>query len=141
MSTNKIFRCEKCKDQRYVGELFSALLSITRNETFKCLKCEGCYRIHLNFQFALGVNQNEGEVIAAYLPDKLDQWTNKGDEITYYPFLVVLKYNYGKEIWLPYWHVIKRGDKLLKRYGQWAPVIRMNDFMEMTDRAKSENYI
>jgi hypothetical protein len=56
--------------------------------------------------------------MSAFLPDKLESWLGQAEEeVTLYPFLVVLHNSAGKHFcWMPYWHVTGRE----ARFGQHA---------------------
>jgi len=66
------------------------------------------------------------KVVSALLPDKLESWLGEeAEEVTFYPFLVVLETTEGKQFcWMPYWHVTGKE----ARYGQHAIRLEKRQF-------------
>jgi len=64
--------------------------------------------------------------VSAFLPDKLESWLGEEEqEVTLYPFLVVLQNCEGKQFcWMPYWHVTGKE----ARYGQHAVCLESRQF-------------
>jgi hypothetical protein len=65
-------------------------------------------------------------VVSALLPEKLESWLGEEEEeVTFYPFLVVLETSEGKQFcWMPYWHVTGKE----ARYGQHAICLEKRQF-------------
>jgi len=60
--------------------------------------------LHLSFDFALGMQDKNAEVLASFYPHQPEDW--RGGTVTFYPFLTVTKREgRDKAVWLPYWHV------------------------------------
>jgi hypothetical protein len=73
----------------------------------------------VNLDFQLGAGDGDFKVVSAHLPEKLESWLGEEEEeVTFYPFLVVLEAGIeGKQFcWMPYWHVVGKE----ARYGQHA---------------------
>jgi hypothetical protein len=80
----------------------------------------------VSVDFQLGVGDGEFKVVSAFLPDKLESWLGEEEqEVTLYPFLVVLQNGEGKQFcWMPYWHVTGKE----ARYGQHAVCLESRQF-------------
>jgi hypothetical protein len=80
----------------------------------------------VSVDFQLGAGDGEFKVVSAFLPDKLESWLGEEEqEVTLYPFLVVLQNCEGKQFcWMPYWHVTGKE----ARYGQHAVCLESRQF-------------
>jgi hypothetical protein len=96
--------------------------------------------LHLSFDFALGVQDKNAEVLASFYPHQPEDW--RGGTVTFYPFLIVTKREgRDKAVWLPYWHVTQDGEKKTIKYGQWAPFMDMELFEDLLSQARSAGYL
>lgn len=142
MATERVFQCPSCRTQVPAASLFEALRSVAESAGPACFRCKTSMVLHLNFDFGLGAQGKAQIVSAAYLPQKLEQWENGGDKVTHYPFLVVAREPDGPQsVWLPYWHLVKTRDRVLAKYGQWAPFMSRDLFAELVMRARNDGWL
>lgn len=83
--------------------------------------------MHLTLDFQFGAGDGDFKVVSALLPDKLESWLGEGEEeVTFYPFLVVLQRGGDSKqfCWMPYWHVTGKEAK----YGQHAVCLEQSQF-------------
>jgi hypothetical protein len=96
--------------------------------------------LHLSFDFALGVQDKNAEVLASVYPHQPEDW--RGGTVTFYPFLIVTKREgRDKAVWLPYWHVTQDGEKENLKYGQWAPFMDRELFEALLSQARNAGYL
>jgi hypothetical protein len=109
----------------------------------ECRRCGDSTVLHLSFDFALDVPHKKTEVLASYHPDPLEQWCDSGGrKVMFYPFLVVMKREERDQaVWLPYWHVVRDGEKDNFKYGQWAPFMDMKLFKDLLSQARDDGYL
>ena len=90
----------------------------------------------MNLAFQLGAGDGDFRVVSAFLPDKLESWLGEEEEeVTLYPFLVVLETNEGKRFcWMPYWHVTGKE----ARYGQHAVCLEMKQFDSLMEQVQEQ---
>lgn len=63
-----------------------------------CPVCGGARDLHVTLDFQLGVGDSDYKIIHALLPEKLESWLGEEqEEVTFYPFLVVLETVEGKQ--------------------------------------------
>jgi len=103
------FFCIQCH-QKYAThqKLFEVLYDFQKMAPEGCAECGGTRELHLTLDFQLGAGDGDFKVVSAFLPDKLESWLGEEEEeVTFYPFLVVLqRTGDGKQFtWMPYWHV------------------------------------
>ncbi|MGB8478015.1 MAG: hypothetical protein WCE63_04135 [Acidobacteriaceae bacterium] len=136
MATERSLVC-RCKAPQYPGRLFSILHDLaTQEDHLVCESCSSPQRLHLTFDFALGAGPRRCEVLAAFLPDRIEMWLDHGMPVSFYPFLVVLRQENGKRtVWLPYWHEAKERGKVRLKYGQWAPFMDDRLFVSLLVQA------
>jgi hypothetical protein len=78
------------------------------------------------------VEDKNAEVLASFHPHQPEEWPCDGDTVTFYPFLVVTKREgHDQAVWLPYWHVVGDGEKVNRKYGQWAPFMKLELFEDL----------
>jgi hypothetical protein len=97
----------------------------------------GPRELHVNLDFQLGAGDGDFKVVSAFLPEKLESWLGDGsEEVTFYPFLVVLEGGAeGKQFcWMPYWHVT--GSEA--HYGQHAVCLDHAQFESLIGQAKDK---
>lgn len=92
--------------------------------------------MHLTLDFQLGAGDRDFKVVSAFLPEKLDSWLGEEEEeVTFYPFLVVLEAADGRKFcWLPYWHVTGKE----ARYGQHAVCLGHSQFESLTGQIREK---
>jgi len=96
--------------------------------------------LHLSFDFALGMQDKNAEVLASFYPHQPEDW--RGGTVTFYPFLIITKREgRDKAVWLPYWHVTQDGEKENLKYGQWAPFMDMEFFEDLLSQTRSAGYL
>ena len=88
-------------------KLFDTLYNFTKAAPEPCLVCGGARDLRVTLDFQLGAGDSDYKIISALLPEKLESWLGEEqEEVTFYPFLVVLETVEGKQFcWMPYWHV------------------------------------
>lgn len=155
MATKRSFICKKCNSTKKIGSLFDDLNDAAAGKYPSPCNCGGLMELHLEFPFGLNASDKKCTVRGVYLPHKLEQWKDKdgphklehwkdkdGSKVTFYPFLVVL-YRVERKtnaIWMPYWHLVKRGGKTIKKYGQWAPCMDLHLFESLIDQARANGW-
>ena len=93
--------------------------------------------MHVNLDFQLGAGDGDFKVLSALLPAKLESWLGEEEEeVTLYPFLVVLEGGAeGKQFcWMPYWHVVGKE----ARYGQHAVCLEQAQFESLIEQARDK---
>lgn len=109
--TTKYVCCTRChKKGSTFLKLFDTLYEFSKVSPENCPACGGTRELHVSLDFQLGVGDGDFKVLHAFLPEKLESWLGEEDEeVTLYPFLVVLESAGGKQFnWMPYWHVVGR---------------------------------
>ena len=121
-------------------KLFDTLNEFQRSHPESCI-CGGTQELHLTLDFQLGAGDSDFRVVSASLPDRLDSWLGQEEEeVTFYPFLVVLERagDHRQFCWMPYWHVSGRE----ARYGQHAICLEHSQFesliSKLGDKAQEE---
>lgn len=132
------FSCTQCH-KRYPThqKLFDALYDFQRMHPDVCPVCAGTRELHLTLDFQLGVGDSEFRVVSAFLPEKLESWLGQEEEeVTFYPFLVVLqRVSDNKQFcWMPYWHVTGKD----ARYGQHAICLDQSQFESLISQAREQ---
>ena len=87
------FYCTQCHKKVSISQrLFDSLLDFSRADLRNCAACGGTRELHVSLDFQLGTGGGDFKVVHAFLPEKLDSWLGEeSEEVTYYPFLVVLQ--------------------------------------------------
>jgi len=112
LTTHHTFRCPECEEQTRKSKLFGAVKAVADHSEPVCRRCGASTTLHLSFDFALGVQDKNAEVLASFYPHQPEDW--RGGTVTFYPFLIVTKREgRDKAVWLPYWHVTQDGEKKL----------------------------
>jgi hypothetical protein len=117
--TAPYFFCIQCHKKYPTHKLFDTLYDFSRMAPEGCPACAGTLELHVNLDFQLGGGGGDFKVVSAHLPEKLESWLGEEEEeVTFYPFLVVLEAaGEGTQFcWMPYWHVVGKE----ARYGQHA---------------------
>ncbi|HEV2395782.1 MAG TPA: hypothetical protein VGS27_02415 [Candidatus Sulfotelmatobacter sp.] len=132
------FSCTQCH-KRYPThqKLFDALYDFQRTRPEVCPICGGTRELHLTLDFQLGAGDSDFRVVSAFLPEKLESWLGQEEEeVTFYPFLVVLqRVGDNKQFcWMPYWHVTGKE----ARYGQHAICLDQSQFESLISQAREQ---
>lgn len=121
------YYCNQCHKRFPTRQkLFDSLYEFSKGAAQGCPACGGTRELRLTLDFQLGVGDGEFTAVSALLPDKLESWLGEEqEEVTLYPFLVLLKNSEGKQFcWMPYWHVTGKE----ARYGQHAVCLESAQF-------------
>lgn len=136
MST-QYFSCIQCHKKYAIHQkLFDTLYAFSKTVAEACPSCGGTRELHVNLDFQLGGGDGDFKVVSAFLPEKLESWLGEEEqEVTFYPFLVVLESSEGKQFsWMPYWHVIGKE----ARYGQHAVCLDRAQFESLLEQAQEK---
>jgi hypothetical protein len=131
------FYCTQChKKYPTHQKLFDALYNFSKCSSEPCPACGSTRDLHVNLDFQLGAGDGDFRVVSAFLPARLESWLGEEEEeVTYYPFLVVLESGEGKQFrWMPYWHVTGKE----ARYGQHAVCLDMAQFDSLIEQIQAE---
>lgn len=114
-------------------KLFDSLYEFSRKSVECCPGCGAPRDLYLNLDFQLGAGDGNFRVVSAFLPEKLESWLGEEEEeVTFYPFLVMLQAADGKQFcWMPYWHVTGKE----ARYGQHAVCLESSQFESLMAQA------
>lgn len=129
------FYCIQCHKKSPIHhKLFETLYNFTKIAPEDCPLCGGTQHLHVSLDFQLGAGDGEFRVVSAFLPNKLESWLGEeAEEVTFYPFLVVLQANDGKQFcWMPYWHVTGKE----ARYGQHAICLDARQFDSLIEQVE-----
>jgi hypothetical protein len=132
------FYCPQChKKYSTVVRLFDAIYDFSKAAPEACPACGSARELHVALDFQLGVGDGDFKVVHAFLPDKLESWLGEDEEeVTLYPFLVVLQ-GAGKSkqfCWMPYWHVAGKD----ARFGQHAVCLEQSQFESLAAQAQEK---
>jgi hypothetical protein len=142
MATHHKFRCPACGEETRKSRLFDAVKTVADHSEPACRRCGASTALHLSFDFALCVEDKDAKVLASFYPNRLEGWLCEGRKVTFYPFLIITKRE-GRDqaVWLPYWHVVRGGEKENLKYGQWAPFLDMELFDDLLSQARNDGYL
>jgi len=121
-------------------KLFETLHEFSKAAPEACPTCGLARELHVNLDFQLGVGDGNFRVVSAFLPDKLESWLGaQEEEVTFYPFLVVLQRAGDTQqfCWMPYWHVTGKE----ARYGQHALCLDLTQFESLMAQAREKHVI
>lgn len=133
----QFFYCPQCHKKTSTHlRLFDLLYDFSRGAAHECPVCGAVSELHISLDFQLGVGDGHFRVVNALLPDKLDSWLGEEEEeVTLYPFLVMLQGSEGKQFcWMPYWHVVGRE----ARFGQHAICLDQSQFESLAAQAEEK---
>ncbi len=133
----QFFYCNQChKKSPTHHKLFDTLYEFSRTAPDVCAACGSSRDLHVTLDFQLGAGDSDYKVISALLPEKLDSWMGDGEEeVTLYPFLVVLETSERKQFcWMPYWHVTGKE----ARFGQHALCLEKSQFTSLMDQVEDK---
>lgn len=131
----QFFYCTQChKKYPTHQKLFDTLYNFTKAAPDPCPACRRSPDLRLTLDFPLGAGDNEYRVVSALLPEKLESWLGEEqEEVTFYPFLVVLETSDGKQFcWKPYWHVTGKD----ARYSQHAVCLDKSQFESLLEQVE-----
>ena len=137
--TAPYFYCSQCQKKTSTSQkLFDTLYELSKANSKTCPACGGAQELHVSLDFQLGVGDGDFEVVHAFLPEKLESWLGEEEEeVTLYPFLVVLEGCGGKQFsWMPYWHVIGKD----ARFGQHALCLDHAQFESLVAQAQERMF-
>ncbi len=130
------FYCAQCHKKVAISQrLFDSLFDLSRTDPENCAACGGTRELHVSLDFQLGTGGGDFKVVHAFLPEKLDSWLGEeSEEVTYYPFLVVLQAEGDSRqfYWMPYWHVVGKD----ARFGQHALCLDQTQFESLMTQAQ-----
>jgi len=129
------FYCSQChKKTSTFQKLFDTLYELSKTTSKTCPICGGTRELWVSLDFQLGVGDGNFKVVHAFLPEKLESWLGEEDEeVTLYPFLVMLEGSGGKLFsWMPYWHVTGKD----ARFGQHALCLDQMQFDSLVAQAQ-----
>ena len=133
--TAQYFYCSQChKKTTTFQKLFDTLYEFSKTNSKTCPACGRAQELHVSLDFQLGVGDGDFKVVHAFLPEKLESWLGEEEEeVTFYPFLVVLEGAAGKKFnWMPYWHVVGKD----ARFGQHALCLDHAQFESLAAQAQ-----
>lgn len=138
MATIRQYLCRKCPP-RHAGKLFDALLAMAQGEAGRCATCGGPRRLRLKFDFGLGARHSDCTVTHVFTPRRTQTWKDaKGRKVQFYPFLVLLdRHGRKRAVWMPYWHLVHGRDRVIKKYGQWAPFMDERLYLDLLAQARA----
>jgi len=129
------FYCTHCHKRVAISQrLFDTLFDFSRTNPQNCAVCGGERELHVALDFQLGMGDGDFKVVHALLPDKLESWLGEEEEeVTYYPFLVLLQATGESKqfYWMPYWHVVGKE----ARFGQHALCLDQTQFESLVAQA------
>jgi len=132
------FVCTQCHKKFPTHQkLFETLYDFSRIAPENCTDCGGARDLRLTLDFQLGAGDCEYQVVSALLPEKLESWLGEEEEeVTFYPFLVVLQRTVDNKqfCWLPYWHVTGKE----ARYGQHAVCLEQSQFESLSEQVQEK---
>jgi len=131
----QFFYCTECRKKHSTHQkLFDALYNFTKAAPEPCPECGHARDLRLTLDFPLGAGDSEYKVVSALLPEKLESWLGEEEEeVTFYPFLVVLETSDRKQFcWMPYWHVTGKE----ARYGQHAICLEKRQFASLVEQVE-----
>ena len=129
------FLCIECHKKSPTHQrIFETLYNFQREGAPNCPECGARRELHVSLDFQLGGGDGDFKVASAFVPDRLESWLGENEEeVTFYPFLVVLQRADGKRFcWMPYWHVTGKD----ARYGQHAVCLDLSQFENLIAQAR-----
>ncbi len=135
--TAQYFVCTQChKKVPTFLKLFDTLYEFSKINPKNCTECGAVRELHVSLDFQLGVGDGDFKVVHAFLPEKLESWLGEEEEeVTLYPFLVVLEgASYKQFNWMPYWHVVGKE----ARFGQHALCLDHTQFESLVAQAQEK---
>lgn len=138
------FVCLECGRSTEPRRKFEALRDTAEGRPPEpCGSCGSPTELQLTFAFALGAGALECRVLGAFLPSDISEWEDAGAKVQFFPFLVVLEdvRDGGRNVWLPYWHLLTHDHKVRRKYGQWAPFLSEGAYIEPMQQARSQHLL
>ncbi|HZW92970.1 MAG TPA: hypothetical protein VFF64_08460 [Candidatus Eremiobacteraceae bacterium] len=137
--TTQYFCCSQCYKKSSISlRLFETLYGFSKVSTKNCPACGGVQELHVSLDFQLGVGDGDFKVVHAFLPEKLESWLGEEEEeVTFYPFLVVLEGVGHKQFnWMPYWHMVGSD----ARFGQHSLCLDRTQFESLVAQAQERTF-
>ncbi len=133
--TAQYFYCTQCHKKAPTSvKLFDTLYEFSKTDPENCPACGGFQELHVSLDFQLGTGGGEFKVVHAFLPDKLESWLGEEEEeVTLYPFLVVLEAEQKQFNWMPYWHVVGKE----ARFGHHALCLDCRQFESLVTQLQT----
>jgi len=131
--------CPQCQKKASTFlKLFETLYEFSKTNPKNCPDCGGERELHVSLDFQLGLGDGNFKVVSALLPERLESWLGEEEEeVTFYPFLVVLEGIGHKQFnWMPYWHVV--GSRA--RFGQHALCVDRAQFESLVAQAQQKTF-
>ena len=144
MATQRQYRCDCGARVEEVWNLYAALDQVASGTASACADCTTTLKLHLSFGFALDADGKDYVVAACYRPRNKTKavWqTSKGKAVEFVPFLVVAEKGSERAIWLPYWHVVQESSGPKNRYGQFAPFMDAELFVDLMEQASADGWL
>ncbi len=136
--TAQYYYCPQCRKKASIAQrLFDTLYEFSKSDPENCPVCGDARELHVSLDFQLGNGDGDFKIVHAFLPEKLESWLGEEEEeVTYYPFLVVLQgAQESKQFyWMPYWHVVGKD----ARYGQHAVCLDHTQFENLVSQAQKK---
>lgn len=133
---SQYYSCTQChKKYPTHHKLFDTLYDFNKSTPEACPACGAARELHLTLDFQFGDGGSDFKVASAFLPDKLESWLGQEEEeVTLYPFLVVLERagDQRRFCWMPHWHVTGKE----ARYGQHALCLDQAQFDSLMAKAQ-----
>jgi hypothetical protein len=113
VTTRHTFRCPECEEGPRKSRLFGAVKAGAEHSEAPCRRCGASTALHFSFDFAIDASHKIAVVLASFYPHPPEDWRDTGGRtVTFYSFLIVTKREgRARAVWLPYWHVIRDGEK------------------------------
>jgi hypothetical protein len=144
MATERYHLCTQCRNRTNTKDLFGTLRQFVKSP-LECEACKQTLELRLGFGFGLNAGRRLCKVLDAFLPVDCPSWSSeRGGQVTFFPFLVVLEYledMQGRGFWLPYWHVDQLGESVKTKYGQWAPFMDDYLFESLISQARAKGHL
>ena len=144
MATQRQFRCDCGFRVEEAWNLYDALDQVASGAISTCADCTTRLKLHLSFSFALDADGKDFIVAACYRPrhkTKAVWQTSEGKAVEFVPFLVVAEKGSERAIWLPYWHVVQETSGPKYRYGQFAPFMDAELFIDLVEQASADGWL
>lgn len=137
--TAQYFYCTQChKKFSTFLKLFDTLYEFSKTNAENCPSCGGLRELHVSLDFQMGGGGGDFKVVHAFLPDKLESWLGEEEEeVTLYPFLVVLESGHKQFNWMPYWHVVGKE----ARFGHHALCLDRTQFESLVAQAQEHTLV
>ena len=144
MATTRYFFCTSCDRPSDAGGMLDTLRALANGEQTPCEKCSRPMELRMSFPFAFDAERGDRCIVGAFAPRKPVQWRDsKAHDIEFIPFLVISDALDGsnRTAWLPYWHTDTSDGSTRQKYGQWAPHMDLEIFLDLLDQARERGLL